>query len=340
MKKIFGASVLLLLILQICLFPSSVHGTLQCPTVITLPATNISDTSATLNGSVAMPVLTSLPAPNRIILTSFKYAAVDDWMQVAVDDGIQVYVSFQYGTVVGDYAHETPGVLMGGPGNFQAVINDLTPCTRHYARAKVHTVFVPVRFDTYQNGTQGAGVGIDPYHVRQFLENGFIGCPDSYGEVIAFDTTGCNETVITGTHQSGGMTGFGTTAPPSNPPIVGVSSATVAATRVTPGEKVDVSATISNKGGSSGTSKVTLFINGSEEESKGVTLASGESATVHFSVSRSDPGTYTVNVNNIPAGSFTVDQFKNNDALIYGVIALFIIGIAGILYLLIRKRTA
>jgi len=331
MKKIFGASVLLLLILQICLFPSSALGTLQCPTVSTLPATNIGDTTATLNGSVTIPSFTSLPASNRIIPISHEYA---------VDHGVLVYVSFQYGTVVGDYAHETPGVLMGGPSNFQSVINDLTPCTRHYARAKVHTVFEPVRFDSYLNGTQGAGVGIDPYHVRQFLENGFIGCPDSYGEVIAFDTTGCNETVITGTHQSGGMTGFGTTAPPSNPPIVGVSSATVAATRVTPGEKVDVSATISNKGGSSGTSKVTLFINGSEEESKGVTLASGESATVHFSVSRSDPGTYIVNVNNIPAGSFTVDQFKNNDALIYGVIALFIIGIAGILYLLIRKRTA
>jgi uncharacterized protein YfaS (alpha-2-macroglobulin family) len=136
------------------------------------------------------------------------------------------------------------------------------------------------------------------------------------------------------------MTGFGTTAPPSNPPIVGVSSATLASTQVSPGEKVDVSATIANKGGSSGTSKITLFINGQEDQSQGVTLASGESATVHFSVSRNDPGTYTVNVNNIPAGSYTVDQFKNNDALIYVVIALFIIGIAGILYLLIRKRTA
>ena len=330
MRKIFGASVLLLLILQICLFPSSAYGTPLCPTVTTLPATNIGDTSATLNGSVTTPLITSLPAPDRIIPTSHEYAIVD---------GIEVYVSFQYGTVPGSYAYETPGVLMGGPGNFQAVINDLPPCTRHYARAKVHTVFGPIRFDGYRNSTQGAGVGIDPYRIQHCVD-GFIGCPDSYGEVIAFETTGCYTPVGTGPGSSGGQTGFGPTAPPSNPPIVGVSSAAVATTSVSPGEKVDVSATIANKGGSSGTSKVTLFINGSEEESKGVTLASGESTTVHFSVSRSDPGTYTVNVNNIPAGSFTVDQFKNNDMLIYGVIALFILGIAAIVFLLIRKRTA
>jgi hypothetical protein len=251
---------------------------------------------------------------------------------------MQVYVSFQYGTTYGVYDHETPMVLASDPGNFQALIQDLPPCTTHYARAKVHTVFIPTIFDRNLK-IQGAGVGIDPYRLQKTI-GVTPSCPDLYGNVISFDTTGCNPLVGTGSHQSGGMTGFGSTTPPSNPPIVGVSSAAVAATRVSPGEKVDVSATISNKGGSSGTSKVTLFVNGMEEESKGVTLASGESTTMHFSVSRSDPGTYTVNVNNIPAGSFTVDQFKNSDALIYAVIALFIIGIAGILYLLIRKRTA
>jgi len=329
MKKIFGAFVVLLFLLPMLMLPSAVHGIITCPTVSTLAATNIGDTSATLNGSVTIPFFTSLPEHHGIILTSSQYASLEE---------LQFLVSFQYGTIYGVYDYETPAVLMTVSGNFQAIINDLPPCTTHYARAKVATAVHPIKFYLYQNTLRGAGTGIDPYRLRQFMQ--FPVCPVSYGNVITFDTTGCHPSFGTGPGSSGGQTGFGPTAPPANPPIVGVSSATVASTRVSPGEKVDVSATILNKGGSSGTSKVTLFINGQEEESKGVTVASGESTTMHFSISRSDPGTYMVKVNNVPAGSFTVDQFKNNDALIYGVIALFIIGIVGILYMLIRKRTA
>ncbi|MFA5064948.1 MAG: CARDB domain-containing protein [Dehalococcoidia bacterium] len=330
MKKIFGASVLVLVILQICLFPSSVQSTIACPTVSTLPATSIGNTSATLNGSVSIPYLSLLPTQKGIIPTSSQYAFID---------GYQVYVSFQYGVISGVYIHETPAVLMTGPGNFQAIINDLSPCTTHYARAKVHTVISSIRFDHYKNILQGAGVGIYPYHLQQSVSIPF-GCPDSYGNEISFTTAGCFINTGPGSHGTGGMTGFGTPSPPANPPNVLVSSAAVASTKVSPGEKVDISAAVTNKGGSSGTSKVTLFINGQEAESKGITLSSGESTTLHFSVSRNDPGTYTVNVNNVPAGSFTVDQFKNNGSLIYGVIALFIIGIAAIVFLLVRKRTA
>jgi hypothetical protein len=127
MKKMFGASVLLLLILQICLLPSSVQGTAPCPTVSTLAATNIGDTTATLNGFANVPQISLLPALKGIIPASSQYAVVG---------GFNVYVSFQYGITSGVYSRETPTVLMTEPGNFQAVINDLPPCTTHYARAK------------------------------------------------------------------------------------------------------------------------------------------------------------------------------------------------------------
>jgi len=45
-------------------------------------------------------------------------------------------------------------------------------------------------------------------------------------------------------------------------------------------------------------------------------------------------------VNGVPAGSFTVDLFTNNDALIYGIIALFTVGIIGVLLVVVRRRTA
>jgi len=330
MKRLFAVVLLLLIAAQLYLLPMSVQALPACPVVATLDATNITESSATLNGSVIIPSIANNAAPIGMIPVSLQYADIEP---------IQAFVSFQYGTTPGVYTNETPQIMLTQSGTFQAAITGLPSCTTHYARAKVHTVFESTLFDRRQNSTQGAGVGINPYRLQKPV-NFTIGCPDSYGNVIIFDTIGCNPAVGPGSHGAGGISGFGSTPPPSNPPIVGVSSAAVAGTRVSPGEKVDVSATISNKGGSSGTSKVTLFINGQEEESKGIILASGESTTVHFSVSRNDPGIYTAYVNSIPAGSFTVDQFKNNDALIFGVIALFITGIAGILYLLIRKRTA
>jgi len=331
MKRFLAVSLLSLLVALLCLLPATVKGLPPpCALATTHAATNITESTATLNGSVIIPSIAKNAVQHGIMPVSLLYADIEP---------IQAFVSFQYGTTPGVYTNETPQIMLIQSGTFQATITGLPPCTTHYARTKVHTTITLNSFDLYPYRLQGAGVAVNPNRLQHLIDNTIV-CPDSYGNVISFDTTGCQTYIGTGSHGAGGVTGFGTTAPPSNPPIVGVSSAAVASTRVSPGDKVDVSATISNKGGSSGTSKVTLFINGQEEESKGVTLASGESTTMHFSVSRSDPGTYTVIVNSVPAGSFTVDQFKNNDALIYGVIALFVIGIAGILYLLIRKRTA
>ena len=75
-------------------------------------------------------------------------------------------------------------------------------------------------------------------------------------------------------------------------------------------------------------------------ESRGVAVASGQTTPVNFQVSRNEPGTYTVHIDSVPAGSFTVDTFANNEILIYGIIALFVLGIAGMLYFIMRRRTA
>jgi hypothetical protein len=197
---------------------------------------------------------------------------------------------------------------------YRASITGLKPCTKYYARLKfLISKLTPVPAPT-------------------------ICFEYRYGEEISFTTTGCS--IGTGSHQSGGISAVA----PSNRPFIlsniVVQGATVAAARVSPGEKVDVTATVANRGGSNGTSKVTLYINGQEAESKGITLSSGESTQVHFSVSRNDPGTYSIYVNGVPAGSITVDLFTNNDILIYSIIALFSIGIVGVLYLVFKRRPA
>ena len=119
-----------------------------------------------------------------------------------------------------------------------------------------------------------------------------------------------------------------------------VQSAAISTPKVAPGEKVDITASVANRGDSNGDTKVTLYVNGQEVESQGITLSSGQTAPLHFYVSRNEPGTYSVYVGGVSAGNFTVDLFTNNDLLIYGAIALLTLGIAGALYLVTRKRAA
>ena len=135
------------------------------------------------------------------------------------------------------------------------------------------------------------------------------------------------------------LSGLPASAPVQMSNIV-VQSASVLSATAAPGQEVNVSASVANKGTANGDAKITLYINGEEVESRGVAVASGQTAPVNFQVSRSEPGTYTVSVGNVPAGSFTVDAFANNDILIYGIIALFALGIAGAMYFILRKRRA
>jgi hypothetical protein len=328
MKRLFAVLLLSLLAVQLCLLPIAAQGTLgTCPSAVTLPATDISVSSTTLNASVIIPPVDygSLMS-NRVVLASLQDAGVPD---------VRVFVSFQYGTAPSVYTGETPPVEISQSGNVQVSVSGLRPCATYYYCVKLHTIMPePVLFDQYRNSLQGAGVGLDYTRLQRLFTEPYS-CPDYYGNEVSF------QTACPGIVGHGGNAGTGVTSSiPSNMSNIVVQSATVAATKVSPGEKVDITAAIANKGGSNGTSKVTLYINGQEAESKGISLSSGQSTTMNFSVSRNDPGTYTVLVNGVPAGSFTVDLLTNNDVLIYGVIALFTIGIIGVLYLVFKRRTA
>jgi hypothetical protein len=159
------------------------------------------------------------------------------------------------------------------------------------------------------------------------------------GHVASF-TTICPPARSTGS-SGGGSIGLPTgTIRPYLPPLFEVQNATLKTAKAAPGEQVEVTATITNKGGSNGATKVVLYVNGQEADSKGVALSSGQSTPISFKVSRNDPGTYSVYVNGVAAGSFTVDLFSGNDVLIYCVIALFVIAIIGLLYYLMKRRTA
>jgi len=271
----------------------------------TLPVTDIKDTSAVFHGTICMILKGKL-------LTK-------------PSDGFSPF-AFEYGTTPGVYPNKvnaefvsyTENLVENGDGitytlceTFKASVTGLNPCDTYYVR--MNFVY-PITY-------------IGPCLTVRL------------GDAVHFMTEGC----MTRPGQGGAGTASGTSSVPSLPQPVQMSnivvqSAAIATPKVSPGEKVDVTASVINKGSTNGDAKLTLYVNGQETDSQSVVLAAGQTEPVHFYVTMNEPGTYSVHVGSVPAGSFTVDTFANNDALIYIIIALFVLGIAGTLYMVTRRR--
>ena len=98
-----------------------------------------------------------------------------------------------------------------------------------------------------------------------------------------------------------------TTPPPQYPAVFNTSDLTVSPTSVLPGQTVTISAKVSNTGGSSGEYDVTVKINGVFEGTQKVTVNTGSSSSISFSVIKNTPGHYEVDVNGAII-SFTIEQ--------------------------------
>jgi hypothetical protein len=244
-------------------------------------------------------------------------------VSATIDAGCPCWIGgqghFDYGTSPGQYTEQTGDQNASADSPDYSADITLLPCQLYYVRAHI-TCVLP--------------------------QGGFQEC---FGNEIMISTMFCCPPVIThGSSSVGTGTPGGSGAQPSSilgirpylPPLFEVQSATVAAAKAAPGEMVEVTAMVTNKGGSNGTSKIILYVNGQEADSKGIALSGGQSAPISFKVSRNDPGTYQVHVNSVAAGSFTVDLFNSSDMLIYGSIALFVIGMVGLLYYILKRRTA
>jgi hypothetical protein len=349
-KRLLLCFVLALLAIQLCILPAmaSVYkepGGVPLPYTVsgvvinTLPATDVSQNSATLNASVSIPSGKANDGSNLIYV---NYSLVTGY--------------FQYGTASGVYTQITAPISKSFSSalTFTSIVNGLRPCTTYFARfiisAGIHVDYEKPYNDylisflssgPHSTGMHGLGVGLGFTPAGKQLNSTLV-TTNAYGNEITFTTTGCQ--ISTGPLGQGGSVGTGSTAISTTGPIqmsnIVVQKAVIATPKAAPGEKVDVTASVTNKGSSNGDAKVTLYVNGQEVESQGITLSSGQTAPLHFYLSRNEPGTYSVTVGGVSAGSFIVDKFANNDALIYCIIALFTIGIAAVIYMVTRKRTA
>lgn len=160
-------------------------------------------------------------------------------------------------------------------------------------------------------------------------------------------TVNANPSLLTGTQSHGGGGGSGSSGGGSGPgnqgmtavsmPNIVVQSATVSATKVAPGETVTITANLANKGTVNATSAVKVYVNGQEEAVQGVTVNSGSNRPVSFTLSRNEPGTYTVYVGGTEAGSFTVEQAVDPNMILLVSTTLFLAGLVlGAIY--IRRR--
>ena len=117
-----------------------------------------------------------------------------------------------------------------------------------------------------------------------------------------------------------------------------VQSASISSSRVEPGTPITIIASVANKGTSNGTANIRVYINGQEEVSKGVAVSSGSLATVTFTISRNEPGTYAVYVGGVSAGSFTVDETANPNIILYISIALILLALVVDMAIMLRRK--
>jgi hypothetical protein len=152
-----------------------------------------------------------------------------------------------------------------------------------------------------------------------------------------------NPLIGTGAPISPGGSGAGSTSTTTTQSVsitnIQTQSASLSAKTVTPGIPVTVTADIINKGTGNGSKKVTLYVNGQVESTQGVVVNSGGSSKLTFSISRSEPGDYTVYVDGVPAGSFKVELFRESDGiLIFSAVLVGLAFILGMIMLWRRQR--
>jgi len=148
-------------------------------------------------------------------------------------------------------------------------------------------------------------------------------------------------TSLISTSPSHSSSGGGVPTVPQGPaPIsnITVENISLSSAKVGPGAPVTVTANVVNKGTADGSSRIKLYVNGQEEAHQGVTLSSGSSTPVKFIVSRDEPGTYSVYVGSIAAGSFEVDQFTDPNLILYISAALILSALIFGIFYIRRKR--
>jgi len=101
-------------------------------------------------------------------------------------------------------------------------------------------------------------------------------------------------------------------------------------------QPITIAANVVNDGSETGSTQVTLKINGQIEQTRVVTVGGGSSRPVKFTVTKAEPGTYSVIMGSQRA-SFVVTEYgaKAAPALSDGVIAMLLAGVVVVAFVII-----
>jgi Leucine-rich repeat (LRR) protein len=254
--------------------------------VTTDPATNITISSATLNGN-----LTDKGTASSVNL-SFEYGLATTYTNPAIG---------------------VPPTISTAPMAFSADIIGLTANTTYHYRA------VAVGGEITVYGADMIFTTTEPTPPSNPLIGMSAGAPTSHGSSVV---------------------GPATTTQPVQLPNIQIQSASLSATKVSPGTPITVTANIANRGTVNGTTRVKVYVNGEEDSSQGVTVESGGNRPVYFTVSRSQPGTYAVYIGGIGAGSFMVESSSDSDIILWLSMACVLAAlIMGAIMIMRRQRS-
>ena len=119
------------------------------------------------------------------------------------------------------------------------------------------------------------------------------------------------------TSHGSSVVGATTTTQTVSLPNIQIQSASLSATKVASGTPITVTANVANRGTVNGSTRIKVYINGEEDSSQGITVESGGSRPVYFTVSRSQPGTYDVYIGGTQAGTFMVEASSDSDIILW-----------------------
>jgi hypothetical protein len=142
-----------------------------------------------------------------------------------------------------------------------------------------------------------------------------------------------------GSHGSS-LTATVTTQGPQNLPNVQVSAARLSAPSIATGSPVTVTADVTNTGTANGTAMVKVYLNDEPAATQGVNVARGSTVPMTFTIAPSQPGEYTVRVNNVQAGSLKVKDYNDSDIIFAAALAAFILLVTALLIVYLRRRSA
>jgi hypothetical protein len=205
-----------------------------------------------------------------------------------------------------------PNPLPSGVKYFKCLNGSLVDCTPIMSRPDTNTI------------------------VLTLIDGGFGDADRTANGIIIDPGAACFPLNTPTSHQSSLPATPQATVSPAN---IAIKSASLSAAKVTPGTPVTITANVANTGTVNGSSSVRVYVNGSEEAVQGVTVNSGGTSTVSFTVSRNEPGTYSVYVGGTQAGSFTVDEYFDPNTILFISSALVLFSfVLGVIYITKRRQ--